>query len=277
MLSEMKFIAQSMLTKGRQTPQNFLGARWVARAVDLAPRFLREDIALWMLSISPHYFYRSNNPDAPFREFVRSERDRNRESRRIIVQNVLRPHFSPTDTVLDYGCGPGFMALASSRFVGHVIGCDISEGALSCARALNSATNIRYINVNSLDYQRLRAGSVDVVYSFAVIQHVRDDAFEAILRGLARVLRPGGKVLLHVALSGARWRTEAEWDGDRSVRGRLKSEFGLHCFGRDPTTVQQMVGMRGFVDVSIQSLDYLAALTDDDVSREHLLVATRGA
>jgi SAM-dependent methyltransferase len=276
-LRELETVAQSLITMGGRSPQNFLGARWVAPIVNHSPRFLRESIALRVLALSPHYFYRNNNPNAPFREFLRTERDRNRESRRIIAEKVLKPHFRPDSTVLDYGCGPGFMARASASLVSEVIACDIAEGVLACARSLNSAPNIRYINVDSASYDGLADASIDVAYSFAVIQHVRDDALRGILRRLATLVRPGGRLLLHAALNAPGWRTEAEWDADKSLRGRFKWEYGLNCFSRDPAVLRNMVRSAGFSDPTIESLDVLAPLTNDDVSRQHLLVATRTA
>jgi SAM-dependent methyltransferase len=277
MLREIKSTAQSIVTMGRRRPQNFLGARWVATMVDHSPQFIRENIALRMLALSPHYFYRNKSQHARFNEFLRAERDRNRKSRQIIVEKVLQPYFSSHFTALDYGCGPGFMARASSRFVQKVIACDISEGVLACARVLNPGPNIRYVNIASEDYERLADGSIDVAYSFAVIQHVRDRVLAGVLRRMLQLIRPNGKLLFHVALHGPGWRTEAEWDADRSVRGRVKANYGLNCFGRDPAMLRKMVLSAGFTDPTIESLGELALLTDDDVSRQHLLVATRPA
>jgi SAM-dependent methyltransferase len=277
MLQELRFVARSFVAMGSEVPQNFLGARWVPLVVNHAPGPFREDIALRMLALSPHYFYRTFNPHAPFRDFVRSERDRNRDSRRIIAEKVLLPHFRPHHTVLDYGCGPGFLAHASARFVSKVLACDISEGVLSCARVLNSAPNLRYLNVATSDYNGLASESVDVAYSFAVAQHMRDDALMAALRGMARLVKANGKLLLHVVLDSRGWRTEAEWDADRSMRGRVKAKYGLNCFSRDSASIRKMVELVGFTDVTIGTLEALAASTSDDIVGQHLVVATKAA
>jgi methylase of polypeptide subunit release factors len=51
-------------------------------------------------------------------------------------------------TVLDLGCGTGFLALIASRFADRVIGVDIDPRAVACARrnaAMNGVANVRFV------------------------------------------------------------------------------------------------------------------------------------
>jgi len=51
-------------------------------------------------------------------------------------------------SVLDLGCGTGFLALIASRFADEVIGVDIDPRAVTCARrnaTMNSVTNVRFL------------------------------------------------------------------------------------------------------------------------------------
>jgi 2-polyprenyl-3-methyl-5-hydroxy-6-metoxy-1,4-benzoquinol methylase len=199
--------------------QNFLGARWVERVVEKAPDLVRERVALRLLSLSPHYFYDRD---------LQAESDRNRKSRLILADELIGPHLTPGARVLDYGCGPGYLAAAVSRQAARVDAVDISRGVLACARVLNGRSNITY---QTPDEFGARGSRVDLAYSFAVVQHLRAAAVERALRLLAEALRPGD-LLLHFAMPGEVWRTEAQWLADGSLAGRARLRYGLNCFGR---------------------------------------------
>src|SRR5260370_9855662 len=115
--------------------QNFLGARWVERVVGSSPASVRERVALRFLSLSPHYFY---NRD------IQREDARNRWSRQILTDELIAPHLTSRSRVLDYGCGPGYLAAAVAEKAAHVDAVDISRGVLACARVLNGRPNITY-------------------------------------------------------------------------------------------------------------------------------------
>ena len=93
--------------------------------------------------------------------------------------------------LLDCGCGTGGnMALLAPY--GRAVGFDLSQGGLSAARADGRV-------VAKADITRLPFldNSVDVATSFDVLQCVQDDV--SALREMARVLRPGGTVVLTLA------------------------------------------------------------------------------
>jgi SAM-dependent methyltransferase len=96
-------------------------------------------------------------------------------------------------TVLEVGCGA---AMCSRWLAGRgatPIACDLSAGMLRHARAGAAATGVAVPLVQA-DAQRLpfRDGSFDVAFTaFGAIPFVADSA--AVLREVARVLRPGGR------------------------------------------------------------------------------------
>jgi SAM-dependent methyltransferase len=240
--------------------QNFLGAAWVDKLLRATPVHSRERVALFLLSLSPHYFYSRDR---------RGEAERNSTSRAGLVADVLLPHLAPGQLVLDYGCGPGYMAAAVAKHVREVEAVDVSRGVLACARVLNGAPNIRY---ESPAEAARREVPVDLVYSFAVFQHLSDRTVADVLGQVRRRLRPDGTLVIHYAVPGEEWRTEADWRSDASVKGRAKLRFGLHCFGRSDRQMCDMVTGAGFRDPRTDEVRHLTT-TDDDIAEQRLLVA----
>jgi SAM-dependent methyltransferase len=245
--------------------QNFLGARWIERLVDSAPCGHRERVALWLLSLSPHYFYDRD---------IRSEAERNRRSRQALADALVAPYVNKSSRVLDYGCGPGYMAYAVGQIVDHVYAVDISRGVLACARVLNGRSNVTFLRPAEIHHKQER---VDLAYSFAVVQHLRTEIVSEMLDAIAGRLRPDGVLLLHFALpSQGGWRTEDEWFADRSVRGRAKLRYGLNCFGRSADEMSALVSSSGFTDVVVRSLSGVINIPGgDDIARQHWLIARR--
>jgi cyclopropane fatty-acyl-phospholipid synthase-like methyltransferase len=260
---DAKGVAVACMTWGGS--QNFLGASWVAHLVENSPERIRQHIALRVLSLSPHYFYSSD---------IRAEAERNRQSRQALVEALLSPHLNPDARVIDYGCGPGYMARAVAARVRCVEAIDISPGVLACARVLNGSSNITYCTPTEL---RDTSHKADLAYSFAVIQHMGTDVLSQMLELLARKLNPKATLLLHFAVPGPNsYRTEGDWKADHSLAGRMKLRYGLHCFGRSVCEMETLVRERGFADVTVQHLSgTLRVPGDNDIPQQHLLTARR--
>jgi SAM-dependent methyltransferase len=101
------------------------------------------------------------------------------------------------ETVLDLGSGGGIDVLLSARRVGptgRAIGLDMTPEMLELARrnAVEAgATNVEFVE-GTIEAIPLPDSSVDVVISNCVINLAADKS--AVLREIARVLRPGGRV-----------------------------------------------------------------------------------
>jgi SAM-dependent methyltransferase len=96
-----------------------------------------------------------------------------------------------TACILDAGCGTG-INLTSLCGYGMSFGCDFAPEALAFCR-LRGLTGLTRADVNAFPY---RDGAFDLVTFFDVLYHeaVRDDV--AVLRDAARILKPGGLVLI---------------------------------------------------------------------------------
>jgi ubiquinone/menaquinone biosynthesis C-methylase UbiE len=109
----------------------------------------------------------------------------------------LRQHISPTDTVLDLGCGIGRVTRYVAPLCRQIWAVDVSETMLRFARErLAELPNVRFLVGRGTSLPELETGSIDFVYSLLTLQHVeREHAFR-LLRELRRVLRDGGRAFL---------------------------------------------------------------------------------
>jgi demethylmenaquinone methyltransferase/2-methoxy-6-polyprenyl-1,4-benzoquinol methylase/phosphoethanolamine N-methyltransferase len=114
----------------------------------------------------------------------------------------------PGEKVLDVGCGPGIMTLLSAARVGatgEAHGIDPSPAMIRLAtekaeKAGTSAT-FREGVIEALPYAD---GSFDAVLSSLMLHHLPDDLRQTGFAEIARVLRPGGR-LIAFDLSGKGW------------------------------------------------------------------------
>lgn len=105
----------------------------------------------------------------------------------------------PGETVLDLGSGPGLDAFLAARRVGptgHVIGVDMTPEMLERARASATKAGLSQVEFREgrLEALPVEDASVDAVTSNCVINLVPDK--EAVFREIARVLKPGGRLVI---------------------------------------------------------------------------------
>ena len=100
----------------------------------------------------------------------------------------------PSATVADLGCGTGHLAQSLAPFVAKVIAVDGSAAMLRAARArLADLANVD-IRRGDLEELPLEDGAVDLAFLVLVLPYLA--APGAAIAEAARVLRPGGRLLL---------------------------------------------------------------------------------
>lgn len=127
---------------------------------------------------------------------------------------------APGFQLLDVGCGTGTQAIAAWRRVqpgGSVVGVDVSEKMLAAARRKASRADVE-IPFHHADAANLpfEDGRFDVV-TFTTVLHMVPEARRGFcLREAARVLPPGGRLLL------------IDYAGPVGERGHMSAKHGLH-------------------------------------------------
>jgi SAM-dependent methyltransferase len=100
---------------------------------------------------------------------------------------------------LDFGCGAGRLTRPLAAHFELVEGVDIVPRMLELARRDNPvAQRCRFTLNTRPDLALFKAGEFDLVYSSIVLQHLPPGLTRAYLAEFARVLRPGGALIVHL-------------------------------------------------------------------------------
>ena len=130
--------------------------------------------------------------------------EKNSAQQRLWAQELIRKlELRGDEAVLDVGCGDGKVSaeIAASVPAGWVVGIDLSGEMIGLAQALFPAAGYPNLRFQQEDASRLPfVAEFDVVFSNATLHWLRDH--RPALQGIARSLKPGGKILLQMGGKG---------------------------------------------------------------------------
>ena len=206
---------------------------------------------------------------------------------------------NPGARVLDVGCGPGRHTHALGRRGFEVVGVDISERFIALARANTpegAAVRFERTDARGLRYEEefdavisLCQGAFGLSGGAVAGTDGRLDPDRAVLEGMARALKPGGRLALSAfsAYFQVRFLGEADsFDAERGVNHEhttIRDEAGREapaeawttCFTpRELRLLAEAAGLRTDHIWSVTPGDYAARPPDID-HPEFLLVATK--
>ena len=103
------------------------------------------------------------------------------------------------ERVLDVGCGWGSFAIHAAREHGvSVTGITLSERQAELARRrVEEAGVADRVEIRLMDYRELAGEPYDAIASIGMVEHVGANRIDEYMQTLARLLRPGGRLLNH--------------------------------------------------------------------------------
>jgi SAM-dependent methyltransferase len=100
---------------------------------------------------------------------------------------------------LDFGCGAGRLTHALAAFFREVIGIDIAASMIDVAKQLHANVDgVRFFVNTSDTLECVASGSIDLVYSRLVLQHVHPRYVRRYLEEFVRVLRHNGVLVFQL-------------------------------------------------------------------------------
>lgn len=115
-------------------------------------------------------------------------------ARNVIIQWALRKYFPGFQSLLEVGCGTGFVLSGIAQAFPNVrtVGSEIHTTGLKF-----SATRLPSVELLQMDARKLPyEAEFDVVAAFDVIEHILED--ELVLQNFHRAIKPGGGCLITV-------------------------------------------------------------------------------
>ena len=123
-------------------------------------------------------------------------------ARNRLIVSVLRRHFPDVRSLLEVGCGTGFVlsGLRDAFPALRLVGSELFPEAIEYARQrLPADVELVELDAREMPYD----AEFDVVGAFDVIEHIADDA--GVLRGMRRAVVPGGGLLVMVPQHPRLW------------------------------------------------------------------------
>lgn len=152
-----------------------------------------------------------------------------------LVDHLIKPYLSSDTTVLEIAPGHGRWTEFLAAGAKHVTVVDISPNCLEyCRKRFDGKSNIDYFLGTGSSLPRHMDDVVDFVWSYDSFVHMDRDVILGYLKDMKRVLKPGGRAILHHAnIEKLEGHVQSEHQGWRSAMNEqlmreLAREAGLN-------------------------------------------------
>jgi SAM-dependent methyltransferase len=134
------------------------------------------------------------------------------EWKQSVIRTLLIPNVPEGSAIVEIGPGGGRWTGELQGRAGRLTGIDLSDAAVrECQKRFAGCANVQFWVGSGADLNGVETGSTDAIWSFDVFVHINKTQFEAYTKEFARVLKPGGRgVVHHGAVGGATggWRSD---------------------------------------------------------------------
>jgi len=110
------------------------------------------------------------------------------------IKEEIGKKFQNPVSVLDIGCGAGFLTNELAKQNHQVTGIDLSKTSLETARKYDVTKSVNYLEASAYHLPFLN-GSFDVVCAMDILEHVENPS--QLISEASRVLKPGGLFFFH--------------------------------------------------------------------------------
>ncbi len=154
-------------------------------------------------------------------------------------------------SALDFGCGIGRLTQALAGHFEHAYGVDISLKMIELARQHNRhGARCEYMCNPAGDLNRFADGSIDMIYSWITLQHMRPRHARRYMREFLRVLAPEGLLLFQYPSKPIRLRFRmARW------KGLLATPRPMYMNGMNRDDVVRLLELGGCRVLDVQQDD----------------------
>lgn len=135
---------------------------------------------------------------------------------------------SPTDRVLDLGCGPGADSKTLREHTEHVVGLDLSQSMVTKAISETPTASFVVADGQALPFCD---NTFDAVWMRLVLIHTPNPA--ATMNEIARILKPGGRIVLTEPDQGSHLVATPHNDIFERVRAHRRTTFRHPTIGRN--------------------------------------------
>ncbi len=152
-----------------------------------------------------------------------------------MLEHVLHKYVPPGKDVLEIGPGAGRWSEWLQRDARTLTLVDLSEARIALCRSRFAAhSNVAYHTTQGNNLDAVPDAAIDVVWAFDVFVHITPKDTASYLSSMFRVLRPGGRAIIHHARDGGvngAWRSRMT----RELFADLARQQGFHVVVQSDT------------------------------------------